>query len=230
MIQVQNITKSFKNPEITVLHPMSFEINQGEFVAITGHSGSGKSTLLYVVSGLDTLSSGNVLLAGKDIHKMDDATMHNFRNKEIGFVFQFHYLLPELTCFENILMPARKFKQEKSKKNYALNLMEEFAITECKNKYPSQISGGQQQRVAIARSLVLNPSILFADEPTGNLDSINGEKVMQIFDKINKNYQTTILIVTHEKEYAKRAKRQIHLVDGKIVSDVVNQHGIKLEI
>lgn len=220
MIVCRNVVKNFINPFVAILKDLSFEINKGEFVAITGHSGSGKSTLLYVLSGLDNLTSGEILLSGENMFTMDAKTLHFFRNKTIGFVFQFHYLLPELTCFENILMPARKVKKEIEKKEEALGYLEEFGIMECKNKYPSQISGGQQQRVAIARSLIMEPEIVFADEPTGNLDSINGEKVMEIFKRINEEKKTTIVMVTHEKEYAERTNRKIHLVDGKIVEDI----------
>jgi putative ABC transport system ATP-binding protein/lipoprotein-releasing system ATP-binding protein len=220
IIVCRNVVKNFTKPFVPVLKDLSFEIEKGEFTAITGHSGSGKSSLLYVLSGLDNLSSGEILLSGENMFTMDSKSLHAFRNKTIGFVFQFHYLLPELSCYENILMPARKLKKELQKKNEALDLLEEFGIMECKNKYPSQISGGQQQRVAIARSLIMGPEIVFADEPTGNLDSINGDKVMEIFNRINQEKKTTIVMVTHEKEYAERANRKIHLVDGKIVEDI----------
>lgn len=228
IIVCKNIVKSFLNPPVDILKSLSFEIEKGEFVACTGHSGSGKSTLLYVVSGLDTLSSGEVFLAGQNVHTMKSKEQHEFRNSKIGFVFQFHYLLPELTCLENIVFPAKKSRKEKEKRKEALEMIDIFGIGDCKNKLPSQISGGQQQRVAIARALIMQPEILFADEPTGNLDSLNGEKVMNIFEKINREFKTTILMVTHEVDYAKRAKRRIHLVDGNIVLDERNEQGIVL--
>ena len=228
MIVGKNIVKSFSKPPIVILNSLNFEIEKGEFVACTGHSGSGKSTLLYVVSGLDTISSGEVYLAGENIHTMKSKEQHLFRNNKIGFVFQFHYLLTELTGLENMVFPAKKAKKEKEKKKEALEMIDLFGIGDCKNKLPSQISGGQQQRVAIARALIMQPEILFADEPTGNLDSSNGEKVMNIFEKINKEYKTTIMMVTHEVDYAKRAKRRIHLVDGNIVLDERNENGIRL--
>jgi putative ABC transport system ATP-binding protein/lipoprotein-releasing system ATP-binding protein len=137
----------------------------------------------------------------------------------MGFVFQFHYLLPELTSLENILMPARKFGLEKQKTERAHFLMEQFNVNACRNKFPSQMSGGEQQRISLARSLIMEPQILFADEPTGNLDSVNGEIVMDIFESINSQHNMTVMLVTHESDYAARASRQIHIADGNIVSD-----------
>jgi putative ABC transport system ATP-binding protein/lipoprotein-releasing system ATP-binding protein len=137
----------------------------------------------------------------------------------MGFVFQFHYLLPELTALENVLMPARKYKQEQKKYKYAISLMENFEVIHCRDKIPSKMSGGEMQRTAVARALVMQPDILFADEPTGNLDLENGEKVMNIFRRINKELGTTIIMVTHEPDYAAMASRQIHLVDGRIDID-----------
>jgi ABC-type lipoprotein export system ATPase subunit len=218
-IRCQTLVKSFGDPPTEVLRGISFNVERGEFVAITGRSGSGKSTLLYVTSGLDDPTSGEVFISGRNVHHMDSASLHDFRNGHVGFVFQFHYLLPELTSLENILMPARKFKKEKGKRQRALQYLHEFELDHCINKFPSQMSGGEQQRVAIARSLIMEPDFLFADEPTGNLDSINGERVLRIFEDINKNHGTTILLVTHEMDFAARAGRQIHLIDGMITSD-----------
>jgi len=218
-IECIDMVKSFGDPPITILKTINLEIDKGDFVAITGRSGSGKSTLLYVISGLDDLSSGEVLIFGNKIHEMDSKTFHILRNRKIGFVFQFHYLLPELTALENILMPARKFKEEKNRADFAVKLMKDFNVFHCKDKVPSKMSGGEMQRTAIARSLIMNPEIIFADEPTGNLDSENGEKVMDIFKEINKNLGTTIVMVTHEPDFALMAKRQIHLTDGIITKD-----------
>lgn len=221
-IECNNIVKSFGDPPITILKSINLSIENGEFVGVTGRSGSGKSTLLYVISGLDELSSGEVLLFGKKIHELDSKTFHDFRNRKVGFVFQFHYLLPELTALENILMPARKLKEERERTPYALELMKEFNVIHCKDKVPSKMSGGEMQRTAIARSLIMNPEIVFADEPTGNLDSENGEKVMDIFKEVNTNMGTTIVMVTHEPDFALMAKRQIHLTDGTITNDSKN--------
>ena len=218
-IVCDKIVKSFGDPPLTILKSLSFTVDKGEFVGITGRSGSGKSTLLYVVSGLDDMTSGEVTLSGHNIHDLRGEELHRFRNRSIGFVFQFHYLLPELTTLENILMPARKFKQEKKRTEYAHELMEQFDVIHCKNKIPAKMSGGEMQRTAIARALVMDPEFLFADEPTGNLDSENGRKVMNIFSEVNRKFSTTILMVTHEKDYAAMASRQIHLVDGTIQKD-----------
>ncbi len=218
-IECRSIVKSFGEPPLVVLKSLSFSVEQGEFLGITGRSGSGKSTLLYVVSGLDDLTSGEVLLSGKNITDFSSSDMHRFRNLNMGFVFQFHYLLPELTALENILMPARKYKLEQKKRDYALSLMESFEVIHCRDKIPSKMSGGEMQRTAVARALVMQPDILFADEPTGNLDLENGAKVMNIFRRINKEFGTTILMVTHEPDYAAMASRQIHLVDGMIDMD-----------
>ncbi|MBP8083313.1 MAG: ABC transporter ATP-binding protein [Spirochaetes bacterium] len=222
IIECKDMVKSFGHPPVTILKSLNFSVDEGEFLSVTGRSGSGKSTLLYTVSGLDPLTSGSVFVLGEEVHRMPSRETHEFRNQKIGFVFQFHYLLPELTAFENILMPARKIKMEKQKASYAVELMHEFEIEKCKDKTPAQMSGGELQRTSIARSLIMEPRILFADEPTGNLDSENGERVMHIFEKINKNLSTTIIMVTHESDFAKRARRTIHLTDGVIESDVVN--------
>lgn len=218
-IECRDIVKSFGDPPLVVLKSISLTVEKGEFVGITGRSGSGKSTLLYVTSGLDELTSGEVLLSGKNIHEFKSRELHLFRNRKMGFVFQFHYLLPELTALENILIPARKFKEEKKRREYALSLMEEFDVIHCKDKVPSKMSGGEMQRTAIARALIMDPELLFADEPTGNLDSENGTKVMDILSEVNRRIGTTILMVTHEPDFAAMAKRQIHLSDGKIDRD-----------
>ncbi len=218
-IVCSDIVKSFGNPPLIILKSISFEVKKSEFVGVTGRSGSGKSTLLYSVSGLDKINSGFVHIAGMDIHNMKNQEMHEFRNRKLGFVFQFHYLLPEISALENILMPARKIKEEKKRRDKAISFMEEFEIIHCKDKLPSQMSGGEMQRTAIARSLIMEPEFLFADEPTGNLDTENGEKVMNILRRVNKAYGTTILMVTHEQDFAKMASRHIHLVDGQIEYD-----------
>ncbi len=216
MLNVKNITKSFKS--IQILKDISFSLSDGEYVSLTGRSGSGKSTLLYLISTLDLPSSGIVEIDGNNPFEMSVDDLHLFRNRYIGFVFQFHYLLPELTSLENILLPARKTNQhhDASIIAYAHHLLETFNIIDAKDKLPRQMSGGEQQRVSIARALILNPKYLFADEPTGNLDSVNGKIVMNIFEKINQENNTTIVLVTHDKEFADLAHRQIYLSDGKL--------------
>ncbi len=219
IIRCKDVVKSFDDPPLTILKSISFEVEKGEFLSITGRSGSGKSTLLYVTSGLDGITSGEVIISDKNIHTLNSREIHQMRNITMGFVFQFHYLLPEITALENILMPARKTARERARRDYAHFLMKEFKILHCKDKLPGKMSGGELQRTAIARSLIMEPEILFADEPTGNLDSENGNIIMQIFRKVNRELGTTIIMVTHEADYAKKADRVIHLVDGTIASD-----------
>ncbi len=216
-IIAKNIIKSFGDPPTEIIKDISLEVKLGEFVALIGKSGSGKSTLLYIVSGLDNPTTGSVFLGGYDLATTDDKMIHNLRNEHIGFVFQFHYLLPELTALENVTMPSRKKDRLKEVTPYAKHLLNEFSLTHCTNKLPSQMSGGEQQRVAIARALVQKPKFIFADEPTGNLDTANGDNVIEIFKKINKEENTTILFVTHDMDYANAAKKRVHLQDGKIL-------------
>lgn len=220
----ESLVKSFGEPPTQVVRGVTFQLKKGEFVSLTGRSGSGKSTLLYMLSGLDRPSSGKVFLDGRDLFELRSKETHSFRNQHIGFVFQFHYLLPELTAIENILMPARKTGAEGIKKEYARNLLKQFDLEHCKDKYPSQMSGGEQQRAAIARALIMNPSFIFADEPTGNLDTANGDKAMEILKRTNAENGTTILYVTHDPEYAAFADRRIHMVDGAIETDRSQNH------
>lgn len=216
-IKIVDLYKSFGAPPVEVLKGINLTINDGDLISIVGRSGSGKSTLLYVVSTLDTASSGEVFYDGKNIVGYNDDQIHMLRNKQIGFVFQFHYLLPELTVMENVLLPAYKLKLQNEKKEYALSLIEEVGLSGKENRLPGQISGGEQQRVAIARSLLMEPKYLFADEPTGNLDTSNGDKIMSLFHKINETKKTTIVYVTHDLDYANQAIRKIELVDGVII-------------
>jgi ABC-type lipoprotein export system ATPase subunit len=219
ILNCDSLVKSFGEPATLAIRDVTLSIKKGEFVSLTGRSGSGKSTLLYMLSGLDTPSSGKVYLEGKDLFRMESKEAHSFRNKNIGFVFQFHYLLPELSAIENILMPTRKIGEEGKKRDYARSLLKDFGLEHCKDKYPSQMSGGEQQRAAIARALIMEPGLIFADEPTGNLDTANGDKTMEIFKQRNKENGTTILYVTHDPEYAALADRRINMVDGQIESD-----------
>lgn len=214
MIVGENITKQFGEPPQEILHSLNFTIKDGEFVSISGKSGSGKSTLMYIISTLDHPTSGKVIIDGKNVADMDVDEVHQFRNKKVGFVFQFHYLLPELTALENVLLPSRNLGLNKEKE--ALALLEELDIGAQARKFPGQMSGGEQQRVAIARALILNPRYIFADEPTGNLDTKNAEIVMNILKRQNKNFGTTIALVTHDADYSKQADREIFLVDGRI--------------
>jgi lipoprotein-releasing system ATP-binding protein len=215
-IEAKGIKKSFGKPAQEVLHGIDFVINSGEYVALTGRSGSGKSTLLYIMSTLDKPTSGKVFFDDEDASQWDSKKVHQFRNSKLGFVFQFHYLLPELTVLENVLLPAMKTHSQTKLQSRALNLLDTFGLADKAKRFSGQLSGGEQQRVAIARSLILNPKILFADEPTGNLDTFNGDLVMSQLKKIHEEEKTTIILITHDPDFAKLAKRQINLVDGSI--------------
>jgi len=216
-IKVVGLHKSFGEPPVHVLKGIDLTINDGDLVSIVGRSGSGKSTLLYVISTLDRATSGEVYYDNQDITKLNSDQIHQLRNSQIGFVFQFHYLLPELTVLENVLLPAYKMKLQKEKRDYALSLINEVGLNGKEDRMPGQISGGEQQRVAIARSLLMDPKFLFADEPTGNLDTANGDKIMALFHRINESKKTTIVYVTHDLDYANQAKRKIELIDGLLI-------------
>jgi len=213
----KNIIKEFGVPPQRVLHNINLHIDDGDFVSISGRSGSGKSTLLYLISTLDNPTQGIIEIDGKIIAQMNQQEIHHFRNTQVGFIFQFHFLLPELTSLENILLGPRNLDLHEEKKGFALELLEKLEISDQVHKLPSQMSGGQQQRVAIARALIMRPKYIFADEPTGNLDSVSGIRVMEILKEINKNDKTTIVLVTHEPDYAAMAKQEIFLVDGKVL-------------
>ncbi len=214
----RGLRKAFGTPPQEVLKGIDLQVNEGEFVAITGRSGSGKSTLLYIMSSLDPATAGELDLDGKDIKAMDAQELHRFRNERMGFVFQFHYLLPELTAIENVLMPARKTKTEEIRRERALGLMTEFGLDDKLDRLPGELSSGEQQRVAIARALIMEPRYIFADEPTGNLDSVNGDLVLQILKRIAREQKAAVVIVTHDPDYAAMADRRIQLSDGRVVA------------
>lgn len=216
-IRGRGLRKAFGTPPQEVLKGIDLQVNEGEFVAITGRSGSGKSTLLYIMSSLDPATAGELELDGKDIKDMDAQELHRFRNERMGFVFQFHYLLPELTAIENILMPARKTNSEVSRRERAFGLMKEFGLDGKLDRLPGELSGGEQQRVAVARALIMEPRYIFADEPTGNLDSVNGDLVLQILKRIAREQKAAVVIVTHDPDYAAMADRRIQLSDGRVV-------------
>ncbi|NJM09973.1 MAG: ABC transporter ATP-binding protein [Bdellovibrionaceae bacterium] len=220
MIKCENIVKEFGDPPQRVLHGLSFQIENGEFVSISGRSGSGKSTLLYVISTLDLPTAGSVMIDGHNVYEMSVSEVHEFRNRQVGFIFQFHYLLPELTALENALLPARNLGLDQKYRDEALDMLERLGIGKQAHKYPGQMSGGEQQRAAIARALLLKPKYIFADEPTGNLDTQNAALVMDILKRINREQGTTIALVTHEPDFAAMAAREIFLVDGRIVPPV----------
>lgn len=216
-IVAKNLFKKFGTPETTILNDINLRIDEGEFIAITGRSGSGKSTLLYVLSTLDHPSSGSIEIENQLITTMKPQQLDHFRNTKLGFIFQFHYLISELSAIENVLLPAKKAGKEKELTHYAYKLLKDVGLENKENRLPRHLSGGEQQRVAIARSLILSPKYLFADEPTGSLDSVNGKIIMDIIKKINLENNTTIILVTHDAEFAQHAKRKIYISDGKIL-------------
>lgn len=225
-IKAVHLSKSFGSPAVKVLHDLSFQIQAGEFVALTGRSGSGKSTLLYLLGALDFPTEGHVELGGYNLSAVSERELHRVRNQSVGFVFQFHYLLPELTALENVLTPVRKAADfgvaVKEFEVRAQELLVRFGLEGKEARLPRHLSGGEQQRVAIARALVMRPKYLFADEPTGALDSVNGETVIRLFEETNRLDGTTVIMVTHDTGFAARARRQIRLVDGRIAEDLVN--------
>lgn len=219
MIECQNLVKEFgQNPPQRVLHGIDLKIQDGEFASIIGKSGSGKSTLLYLLSTLDLPTSGVTRIDGQVIAEMSTDQIHSFRNRNIGFIFQFHYLLPELTAIENLLLPARNLNLHEKMRKEAQEWLVHLGIGLQAHKLPSQMSGGEQQRVAIARALLMKPRYIFADEPTGNLDSQNAELVMNTLLDINQKNKTTIVLVTHDPDFSEMAQRKIHMVDGRVKS------------
>lgn len=217
-LKVIHLEKELGLQKNLILKDLNFSIEEGEFVSLVGKSGSGKSTLLYILSTLDSPTRGQVLFGHQDIEKMKSEELHDLRNKKIGFVFQFHYLLPELSALDNVLMPARKAGLLKEKQEYAKHILKTVGLEDRFDHKPRELSGGQAQRVAIARALVMNPHFLFADEPTGSLDSANSARVLEIFQKINEELKTTIVMVTHDQDLAAATTRQIQLNDGQIVN------------
>ena len=221
-INAFHLGKFFGEPPTRVLTDITISVADGEFVSLTGRSGSGKSTLLYILSSLDTPSEGKVEVFGSDLAKMSSDQLSQFRNEKIGFVFQSAYLIAELPMLDNVMMPALKYNKAEDRLPYAKHLLDQFGLTGKFHRYPRQLSGGEQQRVAIARALVMEPKIIFADEPTGALDSVSGENVMNILSEVNQKNKTTIIMVTHDPDFAKLAHRQIRLADGKIAEIVEN--------
>ena len=206
-----------------ILPNISLEINRGEFTAITGPSGSGKTTLLYLMGMLDQPTSGSIFLEGDDVTLKDEEELAGLRNQKLGFVYQFHFLLPEFSSLENVMMPmlARGRYTISKAKERAKELLHLVDMSNRLENKPNQLSGGQQQRVAIARALANEPIMILADEPTGNLDTKNSELVYQMFLRLNNECQQTIVVVTHDETFAGKTKRNIHLVDGEIVRDTM---------
>jgi len=220
MITTEGLNKFYKGAEqFHALRDVSMHISKGEFVTITGQSGSGKSTLLYVLSTLDTDYDGKILINKNELKSLNNNQLSSLRNRDIGFVFQFHYLLPEFSVLENVSLPAMKLKKYTPQqiRERAIQKLEMLGLKDQINKKGSQLSGGQQQRVAIARALINDPVIIFGDEPTGNLDSNNAKIVFDIFKELSEKHDQTIVIVTHDPGIAAKSDRCITLRDGRIV-------------
>lgn len=221
-IEVTNLRKSYwmDQQELPVLNGVNTVIQSGELISITGHSGVGKSTFLHVVGTLDTPTSGTVSYDGKDVFAGSRASISDFRNRRIGFVFQFHHLLPEFTALENVMMPALVQRlDKKDAQARAESMLEDVGLGNRVKHRPGELSGGEQQRVALARALVLSPSLLLADEPTGNLDEGTGGAIHELLFKVNALHKVTIVVVTHSTALAQRMPRRLHMEGGLIVSD-----------
>lgn len=219
LIQLSKIKKEYVSDSVVtkVLHGIDLTVNKGDFIAITGPSGSGKSTLLNIIGLLDTSTSGKYILNGKDVTRLTEDEQAYYRNKEIGFVFQSYNLLKRISVLDNVILPSiYSGISSRERESKAKDLLSEVGLADQYYKKPNQLSGGQQQRVAIARALMNNPSIILADEPTGNLDTRSGEEIMRILKELNKE-GNTIIMITHERDIALQAKKIISIKDGLII-------------
>lgn len=221
MIKASGITKSFDTAagRLDVLKGIELEIDKGQFVAIVGASGAGKSTLLHIMGTLDTPSTGSLIIDGQDIGKMDEERLTTFRNRTLGFVFQFHHLMPEFTAHENVMMPALISGMSKSQSaDEAERLLSELGLADRLTHRPGELSGGEQQRVAVARALVMSPKVVLADEPTGNLDTKTGDELFGLLKEINKTHNTTVLMVTHNEALSSKCDKIVVMEDGIVKS------------
>ena len=216
LLVATDIYKNYGN--ISVLKGVSLEVNKAEMVSIVGASGAGKSTLLYIVSSLEKADKGQILFQNQDISALSNKQLAHYRNNQIGFVFQFHHLLPEFTALENICIPAWiGQKPKKQVETKAMELLDFMGLADQKDKKPHSLSGGEQQRIAVARALINSPALIFADEPTGNLDSVNAAALHHLFIKCRDTFQQSFLIVTHNESLAEMSNRTLHMKDGQII-------------
>ena len=220
LVSVQNVSKAFEHEgrSLQVLEGIDLDIGSGEMVTIVGPSGAGKSTLLHLIGTLDLPSEGRILYDGGDVTLLGSSELAEFRNRSLGFVFQFHHLLPEFTALENVMMPGL-IQGRRRLEGRARQLLDEVGLSARLTHRPGELSGGEQQRVALARALLMEPKLVLADEPTGNLDSQTSESVQSLFFELNRRHGTTFLIVTHSRDFAAMMPRQVSMMDGRIVSD-----------
>ncbi|MGB2427449.1 MAG: ABC transporter ATP-binding protein [Alteromonas sp.] len=223
MIETKSITKTVNTSEgsLQILQPISFEVKAGESIAIVGASGSGKSTLLGLLAGLDEVTTGEVYLDGQGLHTMDEEQRAQLRGDKVGFIFQSFMLVQSLTALENIMLPAEINGLDKPKQR-ALEILEQVGLSHRAHHYPNQLSGGEQQRVAIARAFITQPKILFADEPTGNLDAANSDKIEALLFDLNQQNKTTLVLVTHDNELAAKCQRQLNMHAGELTETTVH--------
>ncbi len=224
MISISNLTKTVRSgtEDLTILSDVSLDIPDGQFVALTGASGSGKSTLLGLLAGLDSPSSGSITIDGDEITTMNEDGLASLRSNKIGFIFQSFHLIPSLTAYENVLIPM-EIAGARDAHDRAKELLDEVGLTNRGHHYPTELSGGEQQRVAIARAFANRPKILLADEPTGNLDSKNGQHIFELMTALHEGSRVTLVLVTHDQELASRAERQVILKDGEVIADQSGQ-------
>lgn len=224
ILKVENLRKEYGegNSKVIALDGVNLEIERGEFVAIVGPSGSGKSTLLHIIGGVDNPDDGKVYIDGNDISKYSSKELAYFRRRKVGLIYQFYNLIQNLTVRHNIELPLKLDKRKINQDEFS-DIVKKLGIESKLDSFPSELSGGQQQRVAIARSLIYNPSIILADEPTGNLDRKNSKEIIEIFKYFNRSLKQTIILITHDEEIALQTNRIITIVDGKIVGDERNE-------
>ena len=218
LIEATQVHKSFKTEagELNILRGINLTIAEGEMLGIIGASGAGKSTLLHILGALDRPSSGKVLFQGKDVFSLDDARLAEFRNSSIGFVFQFHHLLPEFNSIENVMLPGLiSNRPQEETENRAKQILDELGLSKRLKHRPGELSGGEQQRVAVARALLQNPKVVLADEPTGNLDTTTGNSLFDLFIELNRKNRTTFVIVTHNKTLSDHCHRVLEMADGR---------------
>lgn len=223
ILKLENVEKKYSGSveELHIINNLSFSVEEGEFISILGRSGSGKSTLLNIMGLLDRVDGGKIFIGGQEVDKLSEEERDKIKNQMIGFVFQFHYLLPEFTALENVMLPAllNNFDKKLEIEKRAKELLEKVGLGERENHKPSQLSGGEKQRVAISRALINSPKILLADEPTGNLDEETSEMIFKILKDINKNEKQTIIVVTHSKDLAEISDKQLYLKKGVLVEE-----------